>query len=251
MSELTVAEFWAPLRKTTQARIGLGHSGDGLPTAHRLALREALALARDAVTTPLDVPELISNLGESGIDEPYVVTSQASSRDEYIRRPDYGRLPADLSALPHVGSDVAIVLADGLSPKAVADHAPTMTAALMDALPSELSMAPVVVATNARVALGDHIGKALGVSTVLVLIGERPGLSVADSLGVYLTHHPEPGTPDSLRNCISNIHPPEGLSYQVAAETAVRLLLGARELGRSGVDVKDIGADHTLTAEAE
>ena len=107
-------------------------------------------------------------------------------------------------------------------------------------------MAPVVIATNARVALGDHIGAALGVDTVFVLIGERPGLSVADSLGIYMTHRPEPGRADSERNCISNVHPPDGNSYAAAAATASRLLGSARMLGRSGVDVKDTGADPAL-----
>jgi ethanolamine ammonia-lyase small subunit len=96
-----------------------------------------------------------------------------------------------------------------------------------------------VIATQARVALGDHIGQSLGVSTVLVLIGERPGLSVADSLGIYLTHRPSPGRTDADRNCISNIHPPDGLDYRAAAAIAGALVAGARQLGRSGIALKD------------
>lgn len=249
--DLQISEFWAPLRRTTQARIGLGHTGDGLPTAHRLALREAHALARDAVTTPLDVPSLVEGLADAGVPEAYQVTSRAADRDEYVRRPDLGRLPADLGGLAEAGAgfDVGIVLADGLSPRAVMDHGPAMVAALLDALPGDLTRAPLVIATNARVALGDHVGEALGLGTLLVLIGERPGLSVADSLGLYLTHRPRPGRADSERNCISNIHPPEGLGYRQAAATAVRLLGASRELGRSGVAVKDIGVDRALGAE--
>ena len=96
-----------------------------------------------------------------------------------------------------------------------------------------------MIATSARVALGDHVGAALGVRTLLVLIGERPGLSVADSLGVYLTHEPRPGRADAERNCVSNIHPPEGLGYAAAARVVAGLVDGARRLGRSGVDLKD------------
>ncbi len=245
-TEGTVVDFWAPLRRTTQARIGLGRSGDGLPTTERLALREAHALARDAITTPLDIPLLRDDLAAVGVPDVHHVTSQAASRDEYVRRPDLGRLPADLTGLPRGPYDVGIVVADGLSPRAVVDHGALMLAALRAALPEGLSLAPVVIATNARVALGDHLGAAMGVETLFLLIGERPGLSVADSLGIYMTHRPEPGRADSERNCISNVHPPEGNSYAAAAATAARLLGTARALGRSGVDVKDIGADPAL-----
>ncbi len=130
------------------------------------------------------------------------------------------------------------MIADGLSSKAVADHTVAMVQALVTEL-SEFTIAPPVIVTQARVAIGDWIGQAMGVDTVLVLIGERPGLSVADSLGIYLTHNPRPGRNDAERNCISNIHPPEGLSYASAAATAARLVRGARALGRSGVDLKD------------
>lgn len=106
------------------------------------------------------------------------------------------------------------------------------------------SIAAPVIAMQARVAIGDHIGAALDVGTVLVVIGERPGLSVADSLGVYLTHHPRPGRTDAERNCVSNIHPPDGLGYEHAAATVLRLVTGARELGRSGVALKDTGSDN-------
>ncbi|WP_211280614.1 ethanolamine ammonia-lyase light chain EutC, partial [Mycobacteroides salmoniphilum] len=102
------------------------------------------------------------------------------------------------------------------------------------------SIAPLVIATQARVALGDHIGVALGVDTVLVLIGERPGLSVADSVGIYLTHNPVVGCSDAQRNCVSNIHPPEGLGYDQAAQVVAALVAGAREIGRSGVALKDM-----------
>jgi ethanolamine ammonia-lyase small subunit len=168
-----------------------------------------------------------------------VVRSRARDRAEYLRRPDLGRLPEDLSGLPNTTADVGFVLCDGLSALALQAHGAAMLAALVHALPAELTLAPPVIATQARVALGDHIGAALGVRTLIVLIGERPGLSVADSLGLYLTHRPEPGRTDADRNCVSNIHPPEGLGYAAAAAVIRSLVLGARALGRSGVDLKD------------
>ncbi|MDF2825043.1 MAG: Ethanolamine ammonia-lyase, partial [Mycobacterium sp.] len=163
----------------------------------------------------------------------------------------------DLSALAKTNPDVAIVICDGLSARAVTDHAVPMALALRDALTAahrgpkgEGPKVDVVVATQARVALGDHVAAALGAMSVVVLVGERPGLSVADSLGAYLSYRPRPGMADSERNCVSNIHPPDGLGYQRAAEIVAALLAGARELGRSGVDLKDTSAD-ALAAAAE
>jgi ethanolamine ammonia-lyase small subunit len=210
-----------------------------LPTSAVLDLQASLASARDAVHLPLDVPALLPGLTGLGIGEPIVLSSQAADRATYLRRPDLGRLPSSVSGLPADGWDVGFVIADGLSSKAVADHAVPMMAALVAALDAGLSVAPPVVVTQARVAVADAIGEAMGLGTVLVLIGERPGLSVADSLGIYLTHAPQPGRNDAERNCISNIHPPEGLSYAAAARTALNLLHGARALGHSGVDLKD------------
>lgn len=236
---MTGPDFWDPMRTATQARIGLGRAGDALPTRRVLEFAAAHAAARDAVHLPLDVEELVPRIAALGLGDPAVVTSRAASRPEYLRRPDLGRLPADLSSVPCTGADVGIVLADGLSPRALSAHAPALVAALCAALPPDLTVAPPVIATQARVALGDHIAEALGVPTVLVLIGERPGLSVADSVGIYLTQHPEPGRTDAERNCISNIHPPDGLDYATAARVAAGLVTGARRLGRSGVDLKD------------
>ncbi|GAA1082854.1 ethanolamine ammonia-lyase subunit EutC [Tsukamurella spumae] len=237
--------FWDVLRATTQSRIGLGRTGDALPTRRVLEFSAAHAAARDAVHQPLDVDDLAARVRELGIGDPIVVTSRAADRGEYLRRPDLGRVPADLAAVPTVpDADVAILLADGLSPKALTDHGVALARAILDALPPDVTVAPPVIATQARVALGDHVARALGVRTLLVLIGERPGLSVADSLGIYLTHRADPedfaaGVTDAHRNCISNIHPPEGLGYADAARIAAGLVVGARRLGRSGVDLKD------------
>lgn len=240
--ELPVEDVWAPLRRTTQARIGLGRAGNALPSQRVLEFKAAHAAARDAVHVPLDAEALATEVETLGLGAPAQVRSRAADRGEYLRRPDLGRAPEDLSALPDSGADVGVVLADGLSPRALAEHGAGLLAALVDEFGGRYRLAPPVIATQARVALGDHIGAALGVSTLLMIIGERPGLSVADSLGIYLTHLPRPGRTDADRNCISNIHPPDGLDYRRAARIAATLVAGARQLGRSGVALKDTSA---------
>lgn len=248
MSDAPDEEFWSQLRTTTQARIGLGRTGDSLPTQSVLELKAAHAAARDAVHVPLDVETFSATISQSGLGEPLVVSSKAGTRSEYLRRPDLGRAPGEMEQLPHGEFDLVIVLADGLSPRALVDHAPGLLSALVDQLDTSMSLAPLIIATQARVGLGDHIADRLGAQSVLVIIGERPGLSVADSLGIYLTYGAEPGRRDSERNCISNIHPPDGQSYQRAAAIAVALLAGARELGRSGVDLKDTSVGEAVEA---
>jgi len=230
--------IWQGLRRHTQARIGLGRSGDAQPTRSVLEFRAAHALARDAVRRPLDVDHLVRGVAGLGLGEPVVVTSRATGRQEYLRRPDLGRQPADLSAIPCSQAEVGIVLCDGLSSAALAEHGVPLLRALADVIGEHRSIAAPVIATRARVALGDHIGQAMGVQTVIVVIGERPGLSVAASLGMYLTHLPRPGRTDAERNCVSNIHPPEGLGYTEAARVVDALIDGARRLGRSGVELK-------------
>lgn len=238
-NNIAVQEFWDELRKTTQARIGLGVAGNGLPTRQVLELAAAHAAARDAVHVPLDVAAFADQVRGVGIGDPVVVTSRASTRGEYLRRPDLGRQPAEGMAVPVSGADIGFVLADGLSPTALNRHGAALLSALVEQLKDRYSLAAPVIATQARVALGDHIGAMGNIRTLLTIIGERPGLSVADSLGIYLTHLPQPGRTDADRNCISNIHPPDGLGYAEAAMVAAGLIEGALALGRSGVDVKD------------
>lgn len=237
--ELARQKFWDELRTTTQARIGLGRAGNALPTREVLELNAAHAAARDAVHLPLDLQRLTADVAEIGIGAPVTVTSRATSRGEYLRRPDLGRSPADLSAVSDAPADIGFVLADGLSPTALMHHGALLLRELVAQLGQSYSLAPPVIATQARVALGDHIAARGGYGTLLVIIGERPGLSVADSLGIYLTHRPRPGCTDADRNCISNIHPPDGLGYQEAARVTAGLVAGARQLGRSGVALKD------------
>lgn len=244
-------DFWDELRPITQARIGLGRTGDALPTDRVLEFRSAHAAARDAVHHLLEVESLIEAVVGVGLGRPSVVTSRASDRSEYLRRPDLGRLAADLSAVPVGAAEIGFVLADGLSPRALMNHGPPLLSALAAELSGTYSLAPPVIATQARVALGDQIGAAMGVQTLVLLIGERPGLSVAESLGIYLTHLPLPGRTDADRNCVSNIHPPEGLGYGPAARVVSGLVSGARRLGRSGVDLKDTSRRDGLAAPSE
>ncbi|SDO48394.1 ethanolamine ammonia-lyase subunit EutC [Geodermatophilus sp. DSM 45219] len=228
---------WAVLRAATRARVALGRAGDALPTARELEFRAAHAAARDAVHQPLHPDVVRAALPDVELLE---VHSAAPDRATYLQRPDLGRQLAEGTELPRVGADLAVVVADGLSPRAVHEHAAGLVTALLDRLPG-WSLAPLVLAHQARVALGDAVADALGARAVVVLIGERPGLSSADSLGVYLTWDPRPGRADSERNCVSNVRPPHGLSYAQAADTVAALLGAARELGASGVVLKDEG----------
>ena len=223
-------------RAMTQARVRLGRSGSALPTAALLAFDLDHARARDAVQAELSADDL-----EAAIGAPLIrVRSRADDRATYLRRPDLGRLlaPEDEPLLRPGDATLAIVIADGLSALAVQTHAPPMIAALVERL-ADWRIAPLVVARQARVAIGDPIGALLAVDLVLVLIGERPGLSAPDSLGAYLTWRPRPGLRDSDRNCVSNIRPPRGLSYAAAADTIAQLLRAARLGQRTGVTLKD------------
>lgn len=234
-----MSEFWEPLRRATPARIGLGRAGNSVPTAEVLSFGAAHAAARDAVHLPLDVAALVEALDGLGLGRPAVVASAAPDRATYLTRPDLGRVPgADLELGPG-GAEIAVVVADGLSAEAVAKHAVPLLEHLVPLLDSATTLATPVVATQARVALGDHIGRALGARLVLVLIGERPGLSSSDSLGAYLTWDPRPGVLDSARNCVSNIRSPHGLDHATAARTIASLVAGARALGATGVALKD------------
>ncbi len=229
----------ARLRAATQARIALGRSGAALPTAPMLAFQLDHACARDAVHLAMDGDTLAQMIGG----ETLSVQSRAGTRETYLKRPDLGRAldPDSASALGYAagqGHDLALVVGDGLSAHAVHAHAPALVAVLRDRL-SGWRIAPVVLARQARVALGDEIGERLGAAMVLMLIGERPGLSSPDSLGAYLTWAPRVGRRDSERNCVSNIRPPHGLSYDQAADRIAWLLNAARARSVSGIALKD------------
>jgi ethanolamine ammonia-lyase small subunit len=244
-SNIITLDPWRQLKNLTNARVALGRSGISLPTEEVLRFGLAHAQARDAVHQPLDEQALGVELKQAGF-APLVVASRASDRSAYLRRPDWGRRLDEDSAthLAEIGPQrwgphpkLALVVADGLSSLATQRHTVPLLAALAPYIP-ELAQLPVVIARQARVALGDEIGEILGAEQVVVLIGERPGLSSPDSLGLYLTQSPKRGLTDADRNCISNVRP-EGLDYPPAARKLAYLLAGARRLGRSGVALKD------------
>jgi len=212
------------LRRHTMARVALGRAGNAQPTAAHLAFQAAHAQARDAVWS------------EAALIGDVTVRSQARDRREYLLRPDLGRKLAEGTVLPVAPGALVFVVADGLCATGVAAQAPAVIAAARPLL--GLPIGPVVVALQARVALGDAIGEAMGAAAVAVLIGERPGLSAQDSLGLYLTWAPRIGRNDAERNCISNIRP-GGLSALEAAQKLAWLLAAAQGLGATGVALKD------------
>lgn len=230
------------LASLTDARIGLGRVGASLPTLDMLAFSVAHARARDAVHARFRPDDLISELVRLGL-QAIAVESRARTRVEYLRRPDLGRLLSDASrgrlAAMRGDFDLAIALGDGLSAAALHGHAGAFVAALLPHLTARsLRMAPVVVASQARVALGDQAAESMGARMVLMLIGERPGLSSPDSLGAYLTFAPRPGVSDAERNCVSNIRP-GGLPIEAAAFRVAWLIGEAIRLSLTGVALKD------------
>ncbi|MGQ0686873.1 ethanolamine ammonia-lyase subunit EutC [Bradyrhizobium sp.] len=231
------------LRALTPARVGLGRSGSALPTAALLDFTLDHARARDAVHAAFDTARLVASLGELGL-ETVQVASCAPDRRDYLRRPDLGRTldpdsRARLAGRAHGPCDLALVIADGLSPTAVNRHAADVVARLLPLLQqSGIALNDVVVATGARVALGDEIGEILDARVVAVLVGERPGLSAPDSLGAYLTFAPKLGRTDAERNCVSNIHG-SGLSSTEAAHKIAWLIRAALARQLTGVALKD------------
>ena len=239
--EPVIEDSWTALRRHTAARIALGRSGASLPTREVLAFELAHAQARDAVLTALDVPTLRRTLETDGwtVRE---VHSRAPDQAAYLARPDWGRRLANdsLSALAASGInsiDLVLVISDGLSSTAVQRHATPLLRALRPLLPDALAVAPVVIATHARVALADEVGAAFGARIAISLIGERPGLSSPDSLGAYLTYAPKVGRTDAERNCISNIRP-QGLGYDEAALQLAALIRAALHARLSGVNLQ-------------
>lgn len=236
-------DAWKALNQFTDARIALGRSGASLPTAEVLKFGLAHAQARDAIHQPFDSDTLAEQLAALDL-ETLTVHSQATDRPVYLNRPDLGRRldePSrerltDRRATPH---DVLLVIGDGLSSHAVQRQAVPLVKALLPFLATlGLSTGPVVLAHQSRVALGDDIGECLNSKAVAMLIGERPGLSSPDSLGVYLTWKPERARIESERNCISNIRP-EGLGYDAAAFKLAWLLEQAFLRRLTGVNLKD------------
>jgi ethanolamine ammonia-lyase small subunit len=226
------------LRQYTSARVGLGRAGSSLATREVLDFQLAHAQARDAVHAALDLQSLLGGLRERGLPA-CVLRSAASDRDTYLRHPGLGRrLHAESAATLTAASwDVVFVIADGLSALAVARHAMPLLDEVLPLLDRQWSIAPICLVEQGRVAVGDAIGTALQAKISVVLIGERPGLSSPDSLGVYITWAPRPGHTDAERNCISNVRP-EGLGYAVAAKMLAFYLHEARRQKLTGIDLK-------------
>jgi len=230
------------LRKMTQARVRLGRFGAGLPTRAAQTFLLDHARARQAVWSDVNWLPVGAGLAdlELGIVE---VESQAPDRATYVRRPDLGRKlslqAAERLAAIRSNHDILIVIADGLSASAIDTNARLLTRAIVERLSArQLSIAPLVLASQARVALADPIAEIVGARISIVIIGERPGLSAADSLGVYMTCSPRPGTPDSRRNCISNVRI-GGLAIDSAADGVASLVSDMLRTGVSGVGLKD------------
>jgi ethanolamine ammonia-lyase small subunit len=246
---------WFLMRGRTPARIALGRSGASLPTREVLDFALAHARARDAVHARLDKAGVASEISDLGLVVVELAT-EAADRAVYLRRPDLGRRLdgtsrerlCALAAGNDTGCDVALVIGDGLSATAVEKQARSVVAACLPGFQKlGLRLGPVAIVEGARVALGDEVGALLGARIVVVLIGERPGLSAADSLGAYVTFAPRPGRSDAERNCISNIRP-EGLAPLPAARSLVWLVEAALAMQTTGVALKDRSEADSLPA---
>lgn len=238
------SDSWQSLRQYTAARIALGRAGASLPTSAWLDFKYDHAIARDAVHAEFDAEELAKQMESLGL-ESRIVSSAAPDRATYLTRPDLGRRLADADVrylddcCATSSCDLAIIVSDGLSAAAAHLHAAPLVAALLPSLRQwNWQMAPVVVVRFGRVAIADQIGQWLGARLALILLGERPGLKAADSLGAYLVYDPRPGRTDAQRNCVSNIRP-AGLSIAQATDTIMYLLREAHRRGISGIELKD------------
>ncbi len=245
MKPPVTAQAWTALRGFTAARIALGRAGSSQPTAAHLAFQLAHAQARDAVHTALNLDLLAGELEAAGFANPLRLHSAAPDRPTYLQRPDLGRRLDERSrtALEHQPAapvDLAFVLVDGLSALAVQQHAAPLLALLRQRLLADgnWSWAPPALVEQGRVAVGDEVGALLRARCVVVLVGERPGLSAPDSLGIYFSWAPRPGLQDAQRNCISNVRP-EGLPLAAAAAKLQALLTQARARQLTGIGLKD------------
>ncbi|OTG90583.1 ethanolamine ammonia-lyase subunit EutC [Acinetobacter sp. ANC 3813] len=243
---------WEQLKQFTDARIALGRAGGSLPTRPALEFQLAHAQAKDAVLKELDLDAMQSQLSLLQHDT-LQIESCAVDKDMYLKRPDLGRELSDASrqqlqdyAQQHPAAyDLVIVAGDGLSARAIEDNAPYFIQQLHAACTAQSwTLAPIVLAAGSRVALGDEIAQLLNAKMLVMLIGERPGLSSPDSMGIYYTWQAHKGCHDAMRNCISNVRP-AGLSAQVALQRLVALMKKSAELGYSGVNLKD---EHEIAA---
>jgi ethanolamine ammonia-lyase small subunit len=236
-------DTWASLREFTAARIAIGRTGNSIPMNQLLDFKLAHAHARDAVYSELDIDGITDSIKQFKLPVFYL-QSKATNRAQYLTRPDFGRTlndesVAELTTYNGLETDVAIIIADGLSAMAVNQFAVVMLQYLVPKLiDAGLKLAPITLVEQGRVAIADEIGYAFNTNLSLILIGERPGLSSPDSMGAYLTFKPKHGLTDESRNCISNIRP-EGLHPAAAADKIFYLITEALKRKLTGVDLKD------------
>ncbi len=253
--EVLQEDAWKTLKAFTDARIALGRAGCSVPTAPLLQFQLAHAQAKDAVLQPLDVAELTAQLQQHHVDILHI-ESCATDRALYLKRPDLGRCLSDASRQylkdyqkqhPQA-KDVVIVIGDGLSARAIEENALSLIQSLLHAFDEQgWAVAPLVIATGSRVALGDEVAEILQADLLVMLIGERPGLSSPDSLGIYYTWQAKRGCHDAMRNCISNVRP-AGLSVQVATQRLLALMQNSKQRRLSGVNLKD---EHALVEQLQ
>jgi len=243
--------FW---KKWTQARIGIGASGHSIPTHELLNFKWSHAAARDAVLKMWDINPTQKTFMEIGI-EAQILTSQTQSREEFLRRPDLGRKLSDQSVQlltkTHSQSsfDLCLIASDGLSAMAIEEHLTAFLTILYPKLISySLKISPLFLIPYSRVAISDQVGALTKSQLSIIMIGERPGLSAPNSMGIYMTYAPCEGNSDSNRNCISNIRPPHGLSYEEASRKLVYLIRESLRLKQSGVSLKE--TDSLLSSES-
>lgn len=251
---MSAPDPWFELRRYTQARIGQGRAGCATTTAAQLEFQLAHALARDAVHQPWQVGDFSDALAAKGW-QTLPLATPIHSRQHYLQRPDLGRVLDQTSrdSLQKLGlpaADVVLVVTNGLSSAAVEQHGLALLEAIVAAYAKcSLSLGPICLVPNARVAVADEIGALLGAKLAVIIVGERPGLSAADSLGIYLTYAPQPGRTDAERNCLSNIRPPGGMDYAVAAAKLAYLTQKAFQRQLSGVLLKDDMTETAITSE--
>ncbi|HTE26720.1 ethanolamine ammonia-lyase subunit EutC [Flavitalea sp.] len=242
MNEIIIHDNWEALREFTDARIALGRTGSSIPMQKEFEFKLAYAHARDAVHSNMDTESLINGLQRFAVPI-LTLASQVSSRQLYLQRPDLGRLldeesekkVADFSS----PNDLALIIADGLSATAINHNLLPLLDILLPGLKSAgLKPGPVSIVKQGRVAICDPVAYGLQSKITLMLIGERPGLSAADSIGAYITYDPRPGLTDESRNCVSNIRP-RGLSFEKASEKILYIIGEAMKRKLSGTSLKD------------
>lgn len=247
---------WQNLKQFTTARIALGHTGISLPTKASLEFQLAHALARDAVNIPLDFENLEHQLNKQGY-QCLMLQTRAENQRMYLQRPDLGRLLSEsalegLQNTQQINADVVIIVADGLSSKAIENHAePFLNLLLPELQARDYTLPPVCLVKHGRVAIGDAIAEHYAARLCIVLIGERPGLSSPDSMGIYFTYEARSGiSTDADRNCISNIHN-NGLSYLQALKKLMYLINESEKLQLSGINLKDETTDTALDGQRQ